>query len=185
MFRVVKSCLMLTMMVFSCHVGLFAQSDISNTSNASYSDSITVYIFLLDECVISQNYMPELNRLYSEHASDQIQFKGLFQNSSSRRKAISAYANKYDVGFDLKTDHYHRITDKLNAKVTPEVVVYDEKHEEILYQGRIDNSFVRIGKRRRVITTHELADALEAIADHEIISIKSTDAVGCFINFKK
>ena len=176
---------MLTMIVLSCHVGIFAQSDTTDISTSSYSDSITVYIFLLDECVICQNYMPELNRLYKEYGSDQIQFKGLFPNSSSRRKAISAYANKYDVGFDLKTDHYHRMTDKLNAKVTPEVVVYEERHEVVLYQGRIDNSFVRIGQRRRVITAHELADALQAITNDETIKLNKTDAVGCFINFKK
>jgi hypothetical protein len=66
--------------------------------------------------------------------------------------------------------------------VTPEVVVFDETAGRVLYQGRIDNLFERVGKRRRVVTLHELKDALDAIRNNIPVPVARTTAVGCLLN---
>jgi len=50
-----------------------------------------------------------------------------------------------------------------------------------LYQGRIDNTYYRVGKRRSITTTAELKEVLNAIEEQTTIPIDQTEAIGCFI----
>lgn len=146
----------------------------------SQKDSVTVYIFLKEDCVISQNYTPTLNRLYQTFSSQKISFIGLFP--STRDEAIETFRQKYAITFPLKSDYFQTLTKKLGATVTPEVVVYNETCGEILYKGRIDDMYYRVGKKRTVTTTAELEDALKSIVAGKPVLIKETEAVGCLIN---
>ena len=53
-----------------------------------------------------------------------------------------------------------------------------------LYRGRIDNTY-KIGKRRRVTTSHDLRDVLETLAKGEDLEPKITKAIGCLIPITK
>ena len=70
---------------------------------------------------------------------------------------------------------------RFGAKVTPEVVVFDKTNQQILYQGRIDNTYFRVGKRRAITTRTELDEVLQAIQADEKPAVENTTAVGCFI----
>lgn len=146
----------------------------------SQTDSVTVYVFLREDCVISQNYTPTLNRLNQIFSSYNIDFVGLFP--STRDEQIELFRQKYEVIFPLQSDYFQIMTKKLGATVTPEVIVYNENSKEILYKGRIDDTYYRIGKKRTVTTTAELEDALKAIIAGKPVLIKETEPVGCFIN---
>jgi hypothetical protein len=65
--------------------------------------------------------------------------------------------------------------------VTPESVVFNARRE-IVYRGRIDDLYVDFGKSRPEPTTHELADAVEAVANGQPVRVGSTKAVGCYIS---
>lgn len=147
----------------------------------SSSDSITVYIFLHESCRISQYYTPTLRELHEKYASDQLQFVGLFPNFSSKPAKMEAFKQKYQLPFALKTDYYHTLKEKLGASVTPEVVVFNESIDQLLYRGRIDDSYARVGRRKQVTSTSELKDVLQAIAEGRPITVKNTTAIGCFI----
>lgn len=149
------------------------------------TDKIKVYIFLLDECKICHHYSISLSELYEDYHSDQIEFIGLFPNFVSSTKQISIFKKKYKIPFVLKTDYYKSKSKKFGVTVTPEVVVYNETQDEILYKGRIDNSFFKLGKQRTHTTKFELRDALHSISQGEEILVKETESVGCFINFKE
>lgn len=144
-------------------------------------DSITVYVFLHESCIISQFYTLPLKDLNSEFSNEHIRFVGLFPNASSSPENIEAFKEKYNIPFDLETDHDQVKTNQLGATITPEVFVFDERSGEILYQGRIDDAYARVGKRKRITTTSELKDALNAISRGEEIEVPATPAVGCFI----
>ncbi|MCI5083278.1 MAG: redoxin domain-containing protein [Saprospiraceae bacterium] len=153
--------------------------------NAPSEPAITVYIFMSEDCVICQSYSLELKRLHETYASEQIEFLGVFPNFSSKPAAIDAFRQKYHVPFELKTDYFRTLTDQLEASVTPEVVVWEHASQTALYRGRIDNTFYRVGKRRRVTTTSELEDALRAIQAGQEVTVSETEVVGCFISQKK
>ncbi|MEL6672075.1 MAG: hypothetical protein AAFR61_07775 [Bacteroidota bacterium] len=148
------------------------------------SDQVTVYVFLHESCVISQYYTLPLRRLHNKYADENLRFIGLFPNASSQPQKMQAFKAAYKLPFDLQTDHDHARKEAFGATVTPEVVVFNESQGKILYQGRIDDSYARVGKRRRVSTTSELADVLHALAKNKPIEVANTQPIGCFISKK-
>lgn len=146
-------------------------------------DSITVYYFLAEECVICQQYTPTMNRLYASYNSEDLSFVGLFPNRFSKEEGIKNFKVKYNIEFPLKREFFQSKTKLFGAEITPEVVVYNETKAKIIYKGRIDNLFVRVGKRRRVVTKTELEDVLKSLVTGESMHVKNTSSIGCYINF--
>lgn len=144
------------------------------------SQSHDLYVFLLEDCVISRANMEHINALYKTYG-DSVNFHGVFPNKMSTHKNIDQFKNDFDVQFSLKTDHYKKLSNRYSVKTTPEVVLVNISNGKIVYQGAIDNEFLSIGKRRKVITKFYLKDALESVSNGIEPNIKSTKAVGCFI----
>jgi len=151
-------------------------------SQEDVSAKYVVYLFLSDECPICQYYTPTLNEIYDIYQSDSIQFIGIFPNFASKPKNIDSFIDKYKIKFPTKTDYFKSLTSKFSASVTPEVVVYDQQNQTKIYQGRIDNSYVNLGKRRRVVTEHELQKTLGLIVQGKITIQDPVKSIGCFIN---
>ncbi len=149
------------------------------------NDSVTVYVFLHESCIISQYYTLNLRELSNEFSNENIQFIGLFPNYSSKPEKIKEFKEKYKIPFQLKTDYDKIKTIQFEATVTPEVIVFNETQNEILYKGRIDDAYARVGRRKQVIATSELKDALTAISNHLPIEVRETTPVGCYISMRK
>ncbi len=145
-------------------------------------DKVTIYIFMQEECPICLSYTANLKQLHETYASENLQFIGLFPSPESTEERISEFKSKYEIPFVLETDHFHKQMEAFGATITPEVVVYNETQEEIIYKGRIDNTFFRVGKRRRITTSSELEDVLEALVNNKPIKVTETEAVGCVIS---
>ena len=116
-------------------------------------DNILVYIFLGEECVISQHYTLQLKALHTEFANENLTFKGYFPNPNSTPESIKNFKEKYALPFELKLDKAQLQMMKFSVSVTPEVVVFKPATQEVLYQGRIDNTYFKVGRRRRITTT--------------------------------
>ncbi len=151
----------------------------------SYSDSISVNFFLLDECRISQNITGEINRVYDTYKSEGFIFKAYFPSPTTSLTEMDSFMHQYQLKMDAITDYKHKKLAFYGATIAPQVVVYDEINKEILYTGRIDNSYDKVGSRRRVITSFDLRKALEAISLHVEIETKETQAIGCILNGMK
>jgi hypothetical protein len=146
------------------------------------SDSFTVCFFLLEDCMITQAYTDVMQSLYNEYANDSIGFWGGFPNPVSADTSVKAFVKKYGLPFTCSIEGADQRARAFGVTVTPEVVVFDETAGRVLYQGRIDNLFERVGKRRRVVTLHELKDALDAIRNNIPVPVARTTAVGCLLN---
>lgn len=148
------------------------------------SDSLTIYIFLLNECVISQFYTPLLTDFYKKYHDQKVGFIGYFPSFNDKPEAIEAFGKKYKLDFPLKQDYYKVWTKKMGATVTPEVAVWDHRTDRLIYRGRIDDSYVRVGKRK----LHPQSPDLKNIIDHWLLNetpdtLVQTQAIGCFISF--
>ena len=154
-------------------------------AHAITPEKVTVYIFLHEDCRISQHYTLALKEMHQAYAGKHIQFIGLFPSASSKADKIDSFKEKYAIPFKLLPDYYHEKKDAFGVRVTPEVVVYNECSEEIIYRGRIDDTYVRIGQRKRVTTTSELKDVLESVVNHQNVMVENTPAVGCIIGKNK
>jgi hypothetical protein len=140
-----------------------------------------VYFFLLEDCKITQAYIPEINTLQAEFESDSIEFKAFFPNPSSNEQLMAAFYKEYQPGLPCVLDENQAMAKKFNILVMPEVVIYQDNKSRLLYQGRIDNLFAAPGKRRAKATKHELRDCLNKIQKALAIQYLKTDAVGCYL----
>ena len=144
-------------------------------------NQIEVFIFIHESCRISQFYTLTLKELHQEYADENIRFTGVFPSPSTKERAMQEFKEKYDLPFSLYFDEGQKITNKMGASLTPEVVVYDKEQEKILYRGRIDNSYYRVGKRRNVTTSFELLTVLKKLKEGKPVDIENQPAIGCFI----
>jgi peroxiredoxin len=141
----------------------------------------TVYVFLAETCPISQQATLALRTLYTTYAAQGVQFIGVFPDQQTSAADVAAFGRTYQVPFPLKLDSKQQLTRRFQAHITPEVVVVAPDGRTTLYQGRIDNGYVRLGQRRTVTTQQELRDALAAIVASQPVAPARTEAVGCFI----
>lgn len=147
-----------------------------------YSDSISVNFFLIDECRISQNMTSEINYISDHFNHQQLNYNCYFPSTSSTEEKVKAFKQDYSITIPCFTDHDKRNASFYGATIAPEVVVYDEKNRQLLYRGRINNSFANVGVRRRVVTSYDLRAALESVLNQKEVEIKETQAIGCYIN---
>lgn len=139
---------------------------------------VTVYIFLSETCPICQITTLEIRRIGNEFPK--VQFIGMFPGKDSDLHSRKKFAKKYHLNFPLQGDSLRQLTQLFKATITPEVVVVGVD-KEILYRGKIDNSFLAPGKKRAVTTEKYLYNALKAIHLGQIPNPASTEPVGCFI----
>jgi thiol-disulfide isomerase/thioredoxin len=140
----------------------------------------TVFFFLSPDCPLCQNYGPLLAGLPRQYDKDSIRFYGVFPGTLYSDKEISAFFDTYKIPFCPVVDEQKTLTALLNATVTPEAVIVDGKGHTV-YSGRIDNWAYELGRKRTVVTEHELQDALAALVKGEPVKVKHADAVGCII----
>ncbi|MGN6215145.1 redoxin domain-containing protein [Parafilimonas sp.] len=140
----------------------------------------TLLIFLSPECPLCKNYSPVLNDLYKQY-SDRVNIYGIIPGKAYSAIDVKAFQKDYHIPFPLLTDSHKELTQYLQATVTPQVILLDNKYR-LLYKGAIDNRLQSLGKQRLKPTAFYLNDALQASLSNKIITIKRTKAVGCIIN---
>jgi peroxiredoxin len=140
----------------------------------------SVFVFLLPDCPACENYSLTLNTLSKKYQASGIQFYGVFP-SFVKPADIEKFRASYRINFPLLTDFNKELLTAFDAHVAPSVYVISET-TLLLYRGRIDDWMYAVGKKRTVITHHELEDALDAIAHHKKIIVDKTQPVGCLID---
>lgn len=151
------------------------------TSAKTAMAGTTVYIFMSETCPICQSATISLKNLYAEYHPKGIEFIGVFPNESmSNDNSVMQFGKKYNLEFPLKLDVGQQLVKQFSATVTPQVFVMKDE-QEVLYNGRIDNGYERVGKKRQVTTEFYLKNALDDILANRAVAIKETAPVGCFI----
>jgi peroxiredoxin len=140
----------------------------------------TVWIFLAPECPLCISYTKTLNALHTSFANERIRFIGVFSGTLHTREEIEYYIRKYNIAFPCVTDPNGTIAGHYKAGITPEVCVVN-RSEVALYRGRIDNWAYSLGKKRTVITKHDLKEVLEKCAGDISFKPYITQAIGCII----
>jgi peroxiredoxin len=161
--------------------GLLLLSTTTGATRYSSVPKATVYVFLADTCPICQTSTLALRQLHATYAAQGVAFVGIFPDAQTRPADIILFQRHYQVPFPLRQDEGQLLTRRLRASITPEAVVL-APNGRLLYQGRIDDSYVALGKRRTVVAHHELQDALAAVVSGQPVAVPRTEAVGCLIN---
>jgi ribosomal protein L35AE/L33A len=140
-----------------------------------------VFLFTSTDCPISNRYAPEVRRIAETFGGQGVVFRLVYPNPAEKEAAIREHmsAFSYAGAAVALRDPAHALVKFVRATVTPEAAVY--AGGRIVYRGRIDDRHVDLGVDRPAATTHDLAEALNAVMAGKPVARPVTQAVGCFI----
>jgi len=140
-----------------------------------------VLLFVATDCPVSNGYAPEIQRLCGVYGGRGVRCVVVYEDPDVTAGAARAHLRAFGYGaVTAVVDEGGRLAAKVGATITPEVAVVD-RAGAVRYRGRIDNQYAAIGKTRRVVTSHDLAAALDAVLAGRAVAAPQTQAVGCFI----
>jgi hypothetical protein len=139
-----------------------------------------VFIFILHDCPIANQYQPAIRRLADKFKDQGVRFHLIHADPDTTEAQAQKHASDYQIESPVYLDPTHELVHRFEATVTPEAIVLDATHKKI-YQGRIDNLYFKLGRKRFRPTEHDLADALKALLDGKPIKRAKTTAIGCYI----
>ncbi len=141
----------------------------------------TVIYFLSPECPLCQSYTLNIKTLAQKYQSKGFQFIAIVPGKEFSPLQVKQFVETYQLNmlpfyFDPKLDLVH----SLKASITPEVFVIN-KSGQTIYSGRIDNWAYELGRKRTIVTEHDLENVLKDIASNKKVVYRKTKAIGCYI----
>jgi hypothetical protein len=140
-----------------------------------------VLLFVLSDCPISKGYAPTVQQLCTQYEKRGVSCSLFYEDAAIEPAAVRKHLAEYRYGgMAAAIDTHSAVARQAGATVTPQAVVVDAAGQ-VRYRGRIDNRYVEFGKQRRVVTVHDLRDALDAVIAGRAVANPETTAVGCYI----
>lgn len=152
----------------------------TSTTQAITQRKPTVFIFISPECPLCQSYTLTINQVIKKYTNQGIQFIGIVPGMDFSPQQVLSFNRTYKSTLPIWFDKQLKLTRAIGASITPEVF-FVSNNGKLLYSGRIDNWAYELSKKRKVITQHDLINALESYIHHKPITTLKTKAVGCFI----
>jgi len=140
-----------------------------------------VVFFTTTDCPLSNQYVPEMNRIRAEYASRGVAFYAVQSDLTIADEDVRKHAKEFGFSFPVLFDSKQVLVRLAGATATPEVAVLSSAGT-VLYLGRIDNRVVDFDQRRPAATEHDLRNALDAVLAGKPIARPKTQVVGCAIN---
>jgi thiol-disulfide isomerase/thioredoxin len=141
---------------------------------------ISLLVFLSPECPLCKNYSLVLNTLYQKY-NDSIRFYGIVPGRTYSEEEIQRFVDDYKIQFPVYTDLQKKLSNRVNATTTPEVVLLNQAGN-IVYRGAIDDWVQALGQKKAKPEQHFLEDAVTQYLQNKPVSIKQTTPIGCLIN---
>lgn len=135
-------------------------------------------VFLSSECPISNQFIPELNRIHAQTKSAAVEFYGVISDRTVTRRAAADFAKEYGIEFPVLFDASGTLALECQPTHVPEAFVLDPIGN-VRYRGRINDQFTEDLRRRQNVQSHDLLDALTAIANGSSPTEPRTTPVGC------
>jgi len=142
---------------------------------------VGVILFVASDCPVSNGYAPEIQGICDDARTKGGSCTLVYEDVSIDAAAVRAHRDEYRYRqIPAVIDHDRAIAERAKATVTPQAVVVTPAGV-IKYRGRIDDRYIALGKQRRVVTSHDLRDAIDAVIGRKPLPHAETEAVGCFI----
>jgi hypothetical protein len=144
------------------------------------SGKIVVLIFLRRDCPASSRYAPVIQQISKKHESD-ASFWLVFPDKAETAQTIHNYLRDYAYHLPALRDPDHALVKLAQVQITPEVAVFNRSHQ-LVYDGRIDDWYLDLGRSRPAPTTHELGDAIQSALAGKAPAANQVRGVGCYIS---
>ncbi|MBM82759.1 MAG: hypothetical protein CMJ78_19530 [Planctomycetaceae bacterium] len=177
-------CLLLSSLSAAAADQLIEFKDIAGNDHQPFKDKKTkaiVVVFISTDCPIANYYQPSLARLKRDYEKAGVQFFLVHPDKRLKQKDAAKHAKEFKITAPVVIDTKHQWVKQFKAQKTPEAILLS-REGKVFYQGRVDNTFVDLGKKRRVGIQHDLKNALQAFVDGKPIKVARTKPIGCFIS---
>ena len=144
------------------------------------SGRVVVLVFVRRDCPVSSRYAPVIQQISKRYA-DVANFWLVYPDKSELPQTIRKYLQDYGYRLPALRDPEHALVNLGHVQITPEVAVFD-RGRHLVYDGRIDDWFVDLGRSRPAPTTHELDDAIRAALAGRPVARSEVRGVGCYIS---
>lgn len=142
-----------------------------------------VLFFVSTDCPLSNNYVPELNRISRAYGPRGVAFYAVQGDATVKDDEVRRHVKEFRYEFPYLLDPAESLAALTGATTTPETAVLSPRGE-LLYLGRIDNRLEDFGKQRVQVTEFDLRDALDAILIGKPVARARTKVLGCAITRK-
>ncbi|MEK7523591.1 MAG: thioredoxin family protein [Patescibacteria group bacterium] len=142
-----------------------------------------VIIFMCNHCPYVQACWTRLITIQKEFGPKGVQLVGINSNDETAYpddsfEKMKEFAKQKGQNFPYLRDASQEVAKKYSAVCTPDIFVYDE-NLGLAYHGRLDDNWQDEAK----VTKHELAEALEALAQGKKPSPNQNPSMGCSIKW--
>jgi hypothetical protein len=142
---------------------------------------VEALFFVTNDCPVSNYYSHEIRRICDDYAKRGVGCALVYTDPALTDEQARQHANEYGHGAYPKiVDRNHDLVKAAGAAINPTAVVI-KPDGTIAYRGRIDNSYAAIGIQRRVVTEHDVRDALDAVIAGRPVAKAEAPPVGCYI----
>ena len=123
--------------------------------------------------------IPEIRRIILNY-QDKVRFLLVYTDPETSENELTTHQKDFGLTkISSVLDIKHHLVKATGAKITPEAVIV--KKGEVVYRGRINNFYENFGKPRRVITQHDLRDAINAVLAGKKVPAPRGECIGCYI----
>jgi thiol-disulfide isomerase/thioredoxin len=148
--------------------------------------SLAVVVFISNDCPISNALAPELCSIAQSARDRGISFYAVHANPPEDLTLVAAHAKDYGFAnaMVILLDKDQSLARLTGAKVMPEAVLFRRGTQgaiEILYDGRVNDLYSSLGKRRASPKRNDLRDAIDSAHAGLNPPQSRTNAIGCFI----
>lgn len=141
--------------------------------------SYSVVVFVSPSCPVSRVMTPKVLDLQRQFGPV-VTWTLIIAEDEPDSAEIAEYINDFQITVPVVVDTDQDSVRKYNATTYPEAFVRILAGD-VVYRGRIDDSFLTLGKRRTGTLHHSLKLALEALRDGRQEFDSVTTPVGCRI----
>lgn len=141
----------------------------------SFTDRVTVVIFVSALCPISNEYVDRMSELYREFSPRGVGFVFVNSNVNETDKEVREHAASAGFPFPVYRDEHNGLADRLRASVTPEVFLLD-RTGSVRYQGAVDDA-----RNPARVKVPYVKEGIEALLSGRPVPRAAAKSTGCTI----
>ncbi|MFH0927634.1 MAG: thioredoxin family protein [Candidatus Micrarchaeota archaeon] len=150
-----------------------------------YTDgNALVLVFMCNHCPYVLAKLEVLKKLHSTYSPKKVSFVAINSNNNpdypdDSYEKMKEFAHGHNLKFDYLFDETQDVAKAYGATCTPDPFVFDAD-SRLVYHGRFDDARTPEAKP----TTHELADALDAVVVGSLPRSSFLPSMGCSIKWR-
>ena len=139
----------------------------------------SVLFFTTFDCPVANKMVPEIRRITQTYKG-KVAFTLVYADPQTTKNELATHQKDFGLT-EIRSvlDNKHHLVKATGTEVTPEAVIVNKG--QIVYRGRINNYYEDFGKPRRVITQHDLRNAIDAVLANKKVPPAQGECIGCYI----